>query len=577
MDESKQQELFATINSATDLEGLKKALLRLFFQKGGAVSMEKADAGRESPQKKATKDKKPAGDKGKAPAPKKRKPSESPSTKNQDSDDEEQWTSEEEGPDDKKDQAMEVEQSQVDGAISKKAFTVQINNRKAIKARTKAAAPASVKAAESTKTGTGGPTRTGAGAGPTKNGAGAGPHKAGAVAGGGPHKARAGAGPHKAGASPGPHKAGEGAGPHKAGPSAGPHKAGEAAGPHKAGPGGPTEAEAAGPSKAAALPLTRTVTNKAAGPRNPRVKPLVLEGLRALSEEIRAHPLTIKRALKEGCTMVAKTVTTKNGNTLVFPKTEEDSAKLLQLTLAEGFSLRPTKASTAANKRITPSVVILGVHPAVGDEDMSAELERSCRRIMSSRLNGQPTWKVKMDCQSEEDRAAVLKNGVVVGLQHYKATAYIMKKPVLQCYKCQGFQHVAAACTSEEKCRRCGQQHHSKDCTAEQPVCANCGGAHTASDFACPQFLKETVTRETKTLSYANAVSKGGNQVDSIRLACTIATSISSVIRRANIQVKASDICKDVADNVAHFYKANIKGEHVYNIAFNKNVKTSSQ
>jgi hypothetical protein len=315
-------------------------------------------------------------------------------------------------------------------------------------------------------------------------------------------------------------------------------------------------------------------SSKEARKSKPRIQPLVLDGL---ADETRTNPLAIKKALKDCGSLVTKTVTTKNGKVLVFPKTEEDAEKLMQTQLQDGLTLRHTKARTATNKT-APSIVILGVNPVIGEEDISDETGRTCKRIMSSKLNGQATWKVKMACSSEEERAEVLKTGVYIGLQHYKATAYISRKPVIQCYKCQGFQHVASACQSEQRCRKCGENHHSKDCTAEAPVCANCGGAHTASDFACPQFAKETTTQETTVLSYATAVSKGGNQVDCIRLACTIATSITTaLVKRANIKVNASDICKDVADNVALHYKTNIKGEHVYHIAFGKKVKAANQ
>ena len=36
--------------------------------------------------------------------------------------------------------------------------------------------------------------------------------------------------------------------------------------------------------------------------------------------------------------------------------------------------------------------------------------------------------------------------------------------PVTQCYKCQGFNHVAKDCKSEQKCVRCAGAHKSTEC-----------------------------------------------------------------------------------------------------------------
>jgi hypothetical protein len=96
--------------------------------------------------------------------------------------------------------------------------------------------------------------------------------------------------------------------------------------------------------------------------------------------------------------------------------------------------------------------------------------------------------------------------------------------------------------------------------------------SHLASDFGCPLYRDETTKRETSALSYASALTKSGSQVDCIRLACCLTTALSITLkdRLNNTTIKKSDICKDVADSVAHFYKANIKGEHVYHIAFGK-------
>ncbi len=83
-------------------------------------------------------------------------------------------------------------------------------------------------------------------------------------------------------------------------------------------------------------------------------------------------------------------------------------------------------------------------------------------------------------------------------------TAYYVP-PVLQCFYCQGFGHVAKACPylsdpARLKCARCAGNHMIKDCHCPEKTkctdprtcvhirsrCANCGGNHKSLSNACP-------------------------------------------------------------------------------------------
>ena len=173
-----------------------------------------------------------------------------------------------------------------------------------------------------------------------------------------------------------------------------------------------------------------------------------------------------------------------------------------------------------------------------------------------------------MACDSAEDKAALLKNGVSIGLQHFKVSDYTVRQTALQCYKCQGFNHVAASCDIDLKCQMCGGAHSRKDCTAQEPKCANCGGPHMSSSFACPEYAKAMVKKEATAVSYAAMVKKAGDQTDCVHLACSIAHSVHSVLKGINQSVRSSDVCKTVAESVSKFYRVNVWGEHVHNIAF---------
>jgi hypothetical protein len=69
-------------------------------------------------------------------------------------------------------------------------------------------------------------------------------------------------------------------------------------------------------------------------------------------------------------------------------------------------------------------------------------------------------------------------------------------------------------------------------------------------------------------LTYAQSVKKGGEQLDCVRLACTVAKAVDSVLTRLSLKLKPEDICDDVAKSVALFYKADVRGNHVHHIAY---------
>jgi hypothetical protein len=304
---------------------------------------------------------------------------------------------------------------------------------------------------------------------------------------------------------------------------------------------------------------------KAEAARMPKPKPLVLEGV---ADDIKANPLAINKLLEEHIDVIARTATTKGGTVLIFPKTDAGRSLLMIAELTDGLSMRATKASQATQK-VTNFVIVGGLHPSMTDDEISQSLGRPCKRMKSAKLGGAATWKVKVQCADSAEKSEMMKSGVVVGRRQYKVADFKPPQGVLQCYHCQGFGHIASACKVQEKCRKCGESHSEKDCKADNAVCANCKGNHSASDFACPVMANEKTKKETSYLSYANTVKKGGDQVDCIRLACSLATSITAILtKRAGLKVNASDICKDVADSVAMFYKVNVQGAHVHDLAY---------
>ncbi|XP_014209130.1 uncharacterized protein LOC106639848 [Copidosoma floridanum] len=63
---------------------------------------------------------------------------------------------------------------------------------------------------------------------------------------------------------------------------------------------------------------------------------------------------------------------------------------------------------------------------------------------------------------------------------------------VLQCFRCQGFWHVAANCRHLPRCVRCGEPHSVEFCPRPRnnPVCCHCAGPHHAAYRQCPVRLQ---------------------------------------------------------------------------------------
>lgn len=308
-------------------------------------------------------------------------------------------------------------------------------------------------------------------------------------------------------------------------------------------------------------------------PQRPvKVRPLVLEGLSKTEVD---NPLEIRKLLKEADTDVVKTLKTKRGKILVFAGSDEAKARLQKMTLRSGVSLRQTKDPTSRDNNF---VIILGVNPTIDDKNISDELQRPCKRIVSAKQKGAATWKVKLQCNSKEEKRSLLSSGILIGLTRFKVTDYTTKQGVLQCYKCQGFSHISASCTNEIKCQKCGQEHSSKDCESNELKCANCGGDHMASSFDCPRYAQEEVKKDTTAVTYASMVKKGGDQTDCLRLACSMARTMHTIVNhRLKMSINTSDICKDIAQNVAFFYKVNVRPEHVLAVAFASKLTQESQ
>src|SRR5690349_16770482 len=85
---------------------------------------------------------------------------------------------------------------------------------------------------------------------------------------------------------------------------------------------------------------------------------------------------------------ISQTMTTTAGPVVVLAKNEKCKQPLLQLKLSDGTKLRETKPRAAIAQ----------------EADLTKNLQHPCKRIVSVRLNGIATWKVK--CYASPNRTS---------------------------------------------------------------------------------------------------------------------------------------------------------------------------
>lgn len=81
-----------------------------------------------------------------------------------------------------------------------------------------------------------------------------------------------------------------------------------------------------------------------------------------------------------------------------------------------------------------------------------------------------------------------------------------LKKPkIIQCKRCQRFNHSASNCNLPYRCVKCTKEHEPGNCSNDKdvnkfkPKCVNCQGNHTANDAKnCPVFQKILAKKDKK-------------------------------------------------------------------------------
>ena len=151
-------------------------------------------------------------------------------------------------------------------------------------------------------------------------------------------------------------------------------------------------------------------------------------------------------------------------------------------------------------------VVAIGVHQTISEDDIKTELAKNnvkINKVQRLKYNGQLTRKVVIQFENEQDMKIALYSGIYFGRIRIRCESYRTGPQVTQCYKCQGFNHIAKDCKNAQKCLRCAGAHKSIECPDKNKdslklKCSNCNGEHVASSKECPKFKEQIKVQADK-------------------------------------------------------------------------------
>ena len=151
-------------------------------------------------------------------------------------------------------------------------------------------------------------------------------------------------------------------------------------------------------------------------------------------------------------------------------------------------------------------VVAIGVHQTISEDDIKTELAKNnvkINKVQRLKYNGQPTRKVVIQFEKEQDMKIALYSGIYFGRIRIRCESYRTAPQVTQCYKCQGFNHIAKDCKNAQKCLRCAGANKSIECPDKNKdslklKCSNCNGEHVASSKECPKFKEQIKVQADK-------------------------------------------------------------------------------
>ena len=195
---------------------------------------------------------------------------------------------------------------------------------------------------------------------------------------------------------------------------------------------------------------------------------------------------------------------TRTGMVIIQCKNEEQMGKAVKV---KKFGECPVKCFRLEGRGRRRGV-ISGV-PTTMNEEEFCELSGVCEARRLTRFREGEREKTKSVRLTFE--GTVLPERIYMDYVCYRVRPF--ERAPLRCFKCQDYGHVAAVCSRNSRCGRCGKDNCCEEhCNMEEePKCLHCEGNHRAGAAACPRRVKEVkvnkILGESKGLiTYAEAV-----------------------------------------------------------------------
>lgn len=221
----------------------------------------------------------------------------------------------------------------------------------------------------------------------------------------------------------------------------------------------------------------------------------------------------IKKDIKEICRSQVEVpipgdvVVTKAGQLILKVRSKVDSEKLRGV-LVDSAGLKD-RIRVSVPKRRLERVLITSVDPEVGEDlvlkslnkvlneagkgvfgDIDIDKDVEIIRCIVTRA-GKANWMIGVG--KEVAQFLIKKRRICIDLERYRVVGFV---PIIRCFNCQTFGHIASKCEKETKCVKCAGEHLLRDCNVDSEMCVNCMSVtdldidadHRADSPDCPQF-----------------------------------------------------------------------------------------
>lgn len=203
----------------------------------------------------------------------------------------------------------------------------------------------------------------------------------------------------------------------------------------------------------------------------------------------------------------------KDGSIIISCNNKEDVEKIKNVAgikLNENYVIR-------AQERKNPKIKIVDLEHKLSDVSLIDSLKKQNGFLNHEDLHLKIIVVKKMvtrfmaivECDPISFERIMTRKRLNIGWVSCRVFEYI---PVLRCYKCGEFGHMAESCKNKERCLKCGGEGHKmENCNSEGNLCINCCSAnvkhnlnlktdHFIFDVICPSYrrIAESLKRYIK-------------------------------------------------------------------------------